>query len=75
MSVYQVRARRHTYPRLGNKSLSKQTVNWLIPDATVLGIDDDRRQIVSIELKLDRDDYRTAIVEIAGLYSGPDIRF
>lgn len=65
MSVYQVQARRHTFPRLGNEHLSQETVNWLLPDATVLNIDDDRRQLMSIKLKLDRGDYQTAVVEIA----------
>lgn len=65
MSAYQIQARRHTYPRLGNERLSRETVNWLLPDAAVLDITEDRRQFVSIRLNLDRGDYEAAIVEIA----------
>jgi 5-carboxymethyl-2-hydroxymuconate isomerase len=65
MSVYEIRARRHTHPRLGSEVLSQQAVNWLLPDAIVMDIVDDGRRFVSIRLELDRGEYQAAIAEIA----------
>lgn len=65
MSVYQIHARRHTHPRLGHEHLSRQIINWLLPEATVLALNYDRLQFVSIMLELDRSDYQAGIAETA----------
>lgn len=63
MSIYQVRVRRFTYPRLGGDELTGG-INWLIPDATVVASERLDSLHEHLSLQLQRDDYLQAVNEI-----------
>src|ERR1700749_3638436 len=65
MSLYRIKARRHTHPRLGEEGLSAAVINWLIPDARIIELSESSASELRLALELERDDYQSAISEIS----------
>lgn len=53
MSIYRIRARSHTHPRLGNAGLSVEEICWALPKATVVELSNSEPPFVTLELHLE----------------------
>ena len=66
MTMYRVRARRLTYPRLGGEGISQIAIEWLISDAVLVNHEEIDSLHVDIALHLDREDPLEATNDVIG---------
>jgi len=59
-----VRTRRHTHPRLGNEGISQAGIEWLIPDAVLVGRQEIDSLHVDVALCFDHEDHLEAANEV-----------
>jgi hypothetical protein len=64
MTLYRVRARRHTHPRLGSEGISRAAIEWLISDALLARVEEIDSLHVDVALHLDREDHLEAANEV-----------